>query len=309
MGRRDAMTQAHSRLPGITYEIGRRTERRLHLFRPDALMNQVFLYCLGYAIQKSGTRLMAVALMSNHYHAIVHDPEGRICELTEVLNGLLTKATQAMRGWQGRVFDGAGPSYLELLTVDAIIDRTAYTLANPTAAGLVRYSKDWPGVRTRVSDIGVRTMTIARPPAFFAEDGTMPESVELRPELAGDVLERGGLEQAHARIADAVEKREAKARAEVEAAGWSFKGADRVLKSSPFARATTFEQRHGMNPRFASAGDEAALRAAIKREEEFVAQYGVARERWLAGERDVLWPAGTYAMRRWHRVRCAEPPG
>lgn len=29
------------------------------------------------------------------------------------------------------------------MTVNAIVDRTAYVLANPTAAGLVRYSKDW----------------------------------------------------------------------------------------------------------------------------------------------------------------------
>jgi hypothetical protein len=102
---------------------------------------------------------------------------------------------------------------------------------------------------------------------------------------------------------------EQKARAEVAAAGWSFKGADRVLKSSPYARAVTFEERHKLNPRYASAGDEEALDAAIERDAEFVAQYAAARERWLAGERDVVWPAGTNAMRRWHRVPCAAPTG
>lgn len=302
------MPRARPRLPGTTYEIERRTERRVHLFRPDPLMNQAFLYCLGYALEKTGTRLTAVTLMSNHYHAIVHDPGGRIAELTETLNGLLTKTTQIVRGWQGTVFDGSKPSYIELLTADAVVDRTAYTLANPTAAGLVRYSKDWPGVRTRVSDIGVCTITVARPRAFFADDGTMPDTVELRFEMPEALLERHGLEAAQARIAEAVEAKERKAHAEVAAAGWSFKGADRVLKLSPYSRAKTFEARHQLNPRYASAGDHEALNAAIERDGVFAVQYASARERWLAGERDVVWPAGTYAMRRWHNVRCADPP-
>ena len=271
-------------------------------------MNQVFLYCLGYALEKTGTRLTAATLMSNHYHAVVHDPEGRICELTELLNGLLTKTTQVVRGWQGSVFDGAGPSYVELLTVNAVVDRTAYALVNPTEAGLVRFSKEWPGVRTRVADIGTRTIRVKRPEAFFTEDGSMPEWVELRFEMPEALLEESGLDGAQARIADAVETQEKKARARIEAEGRSFKGRDRVLRSSPYARARTFEQRHELNPRYASAGDDEALDTAVARDKEFAERYRASRERWLAGERDVIWPAGTYAMRRWHHVPCADPP-
>jgi putative transposase len=302
------MPPPRCRLPGKVYMIQRRTERRVHLFRPDPLMIWVFLYCLAYALQKKGVVLIAVVVMSNHYHIVVYDPDGRISELTELLNGLLTKTTQALRGWQGAVFDRAGPSYTELLTVDAFIEKTAYTIANPTAAGLVRYSKDWPGVQTRVADIGARTMVIERPPVFFAEDGTMPERIELRFEIPEALLEQIGLEDARARIAAAVEAKESNAHAEVKAAGWSFKGAERVLKSSPYDRAKTFEDRGELNPRYACAGDHEALQAAITRDTIFVAAHASARERWLAGERDVLWPAGTDAMRRRHHVRCADPP-
>ena len=254
-------------------------------------------------------RLMAVVVMSNHYHVVVHDPTGDITVFTERLNGLLTKATQALRGWQGSVFDGAKPSYVELLTVDALIDQMAYALANPTAAGLVRYSKDWPGVRTRISDIGAeRATTIERPAgAFFAEEGAMPERVDLRYEMLEPLLEGSDLDSARARIADAVQVKENEARARLEAEGRSFKGVERVLKSSPYARATTFEQRHTLNPRY--AGDKEAREAAIERDRDFVVRYAVTRERWLEGERDVIWPAGTDAMRRRHRVPCTPPPG
>ena len=288
--------------------VERRTERRGHLFRPDALTNQVFLYCLGVALQETGMRLMAVTLMSNHYHAIVHDPSGNISAFTEKLHGLLTKATQALRGWQGSVFDGGKPSYVELLTVEAIVDRTAYALANPTAAGLVRYSKDWPGVRTRISEIGAeRTTIVARPTgAFFAEEGTMPESVSFRCEMLEPLLEGSDLDSARARIADAVEVKENETRSRLEAEGRSFKGVERVLKSSPYARAKTFEPRHTLNPRY--AGDKETREAAIERDRDFVERYAIARARWLEGERDVVWPAGTDAMRRRHRVPCTPPP-
>lgn len=167
-------------------------------------------------------------------------------------------------------------------------------------------------MRTRVAEIGGDPTDVERPPAFFAEDGAMPERVELQHEMPEELLEGeledGAIERARARIAAVAEAKEKQARAEMEAAGRSFKGADRVLKSSPYARAKTFEARHGLNPRYASAGDEEALAAVILRDAEFAERYAAARDRWLAGDREVVWPAGTYGMRRWHRVRCADPP-
>lgn len=129
------MTAVCSRLPAKVYMVGRRTERRVHLFRPDPLMNKVFLYCLAVAARKTKVSVMAAALMSNHYHAVVVDHDGRISEFTERFHLLLTKATQVYRGWIGKVFDSAKPSYVELLTPAAIIDKCGYTLANRPLRG------------------------------------------------------------------------------------------------------------------------------------------------------------------------------
>ncbi len=170
----------------------------------------------------------AIVLMGNHYHAIVTDREGRIPAFMERLNALLTKATQAHRGWVGRVFDGQKPSYVELLTPLAVIEKTAYVLANPSAAGLVRFSKEWPGVRTRVGDIGTRTLRIERPDVFFAEDGVMPEAVEIPLEMPDILVQLFGVEQSRRRIEEAVARHETRAQAEADAKGWAFKGADRV---------------------------------------------------------------------------------
>jgi len=40
----------------------------------------------------------------------------------------------------------------------------------------------------------------------------------------------------------------------------------------------------------------------------FVESYEACLARWQRGERDMLWPAGTWKMRVLHAVRCRPPP-
>jgi hypothetical protein len=300
------MPAAQPRRPGTYYMIGRRTERRVHLFRPDKRMDRLFLFCLGVGLAQSGVVLVAVVLMSNHYHAIVYDPDGSITRLTEKLNLLLTKATQTLRGWKGVVFDAEGPSYVELLTPRALIKKIGYALANPTLAGLVRKSADWPGVRTRVEDIGVGSITVERPTEFFAEDGCMPAEVVLRFEMPEVLIHIYGVKQARERIAAAVEAHEQEAHRRAAEKRWVFKGAERVLKVSPYSRAKSLEDHRELNPRYAGELDE--IKAAVARDREFVRRYRAARERWLLGDRHVVWPYGTDAMVRRHWVPCDRAP-
>jgi len=302
------MCPPEQRLPGKVYLVTRRTERRHLLFRPDGQMNRLFRYCLALAARKTGIVVHAVVLMSNHYHLVLTDPFGRVTELTEELNWLLTKTTQCLRGWVGRVFDGAKPSYVELLTPDAIVDKIAYVLANPVEAGLVRYGREWPGVRTRVADMGAPPQRTERPDCFFAEDGKLSEAAALRFELPDVLVDLHGVEGARQRLAEAVERREEALRAEARAANKSFMGATRVRKASPYGRAKTYEPRHGLDPRLAAGGDKETLEERKRERREFQEHHEWCRTRWFGGERDLLWPAGTDHMRRRHGVRCADPP-
>ena len=134
----------------------------------------------------------------------------------------------------------------------------------------------------------------------------MPETAELRFELPPAIVEERGVDGAKAAVTRAIEEAEQDARKHWEKERRPFKGARGVRKTSPYQRATTYEERHKLRPRYACGGDFEALFAAIARDREFVRLYADARERWLRGERDVVWPAGTWAMRRFHHVRCAE---
>ena len=133
----------------------------------------------------------------------------------------------------------------------------------------------------------------------------MPEVAEMPVAMADELVEIYGVAQARQRIAEAVARHEAKGHAEAAAKGWAFKGAERVLKGSPYSLAKTLEDRHQLNPRY--AGDSEWIKAAVARNVVFRERYRAARERWLAGDRHVIWPAGTYAMKRWHRVPCEIP--
>jgi REP element-mobilizing transposase RayT len=48
--------------------ITRRCSERRFFLRPDALVTQIFLYCLGTAAAMFGVQLHAFVAMSNHYH-------------------------------------------------------------------------------------------------------------------------------------------------------------------------------------------------------------------------------------------------
>jgi REP element-mobilizing transposase RayT len=55
--------------------ITRRCSQRQFLLRPDKKTNGVFAYCLAEAAKRHRIQLIAWIAMSNHFHAVVHDPD------------------------------------------------------------------------------------------------------------------------------------------------------------------------------------------------------------------------------------------
>ena len=63
------------------------------------------------------------------------------------------------------------------------------------------------------------------------------------------------------------------------------------------------EDLFGRNPTV-SASSRWDRVEAQQRRQDFLAAYRSARERWLAGEKDVVFPAGTWLLKRRFGVRC-----
>ncbi len=71
-------------------------------------------------------------------------------------------------------------------------------------------------------------------------------------------------------------------------------------RSSPVSR----EKRFGINPKIAAKNKWLRIEA-IQRRKEFLSAYHKAYKRWRDGEREVLFPVGTYTLRILAGVRCA----
>ena len=132
----------------------------------------------------------------------------------------------------------------------------------------------------------------------------MPETVTLvvaaPPAHRND---RGGwAERVHAGVRD----KERAAREERLAAGARVAGRRRILAASAFDRPTTREPRGNLRPHLACLNRERRLRelAALR---QFRAAHAEARRRFACGEREVLFPAGTFQMRVMAGARCAAP--
>lgn len=304
------MTQPRLILPGATYLVTRRTILRYHLFAPDPQTRGIFLYCLAMAARRTGVLVHVVVLMSTHPHLVVTDVEGRLPDFLHYLNRHVALAMKALRKWDGAVWDHEPTSVVELRTPDAVVQSSAYSIVNPVAAGLVRCAKDWPGITTRVDDIGRACWRIERPAHYFrADDDKWPPVVELHLAMPPAAAQLGlSDDQFRELVAEEVAQQEKAARRELTARRGSFLGADRCRKLDPFRRARTPEPLRSRNPTLAvGRGNREALVEAIARLRAFRLAYRQRLESWRAGERGAPFPAGTWLMRHRHGA-AVEPP-
>src|SRR5690606_34346660 len=72
-------------------------------------------------------------------------------------------------------------------------------------------------------------------------------------------------------------------------------GMDRVMKQDWRASPESFELRRGLQPTIAGANKWARIEA-LQRSKEWLQDYRAALERFVAGVRDVVFPAGTWWM-------------
>lgn len=300
------MSQPREIVPGATYLITRRVLRRHLLFRPDAAITQLLVYALAVSTRRYGIEVHAHCAMSTHLHLVVTDANGVLPRFLHFFHRIVALGTKVLRQWEGPVWDHEATSVVRLLTRAAVVEKIAYVLANPVAAGLVRHAREWPGAKADVSEIGRGVLRAARPTVYLdPANPQWPEEATLLLALPPGI-EPGNADAFRGEVAAELERQEAQAHAEVLRQGLRFLGAARVSKVSPYDRATTFEKLRGRNPTFAVGHQQGeAWRIAGAAVRAFRASYHAAMERWRAGVRSVVFPAGTWWMRMFHGVGVA----
>jgi putative transposase len=291
------MTAPRQVLNGTTYLVTRRCVQRQFFLKPSRVTNEVFQYLLATAAQRYGVELHAYCVMSNHYHLVVTDPHARLPAFQQYLDGLVARAINAHLGRRDYFWGSDTFSAVALVGPRDVVDKAAYALANPVAAGLVRAGRRWPGLWSRPEAVGADGRLVQRPRHFFDPAGGLPESVPLK------LTTPPGFPTAIAyreQLTVALAEREAEASLKVT----GFIGVARVLAQKATARPRSVEPRPKLNPRVA-ARDNWKRIEALRRLVSFLADYRAALQEWHQGRTRVLFPAGTYQMRVAFGVACA----
>ncbi|WP_437962109.1 transposase [Sorangium sp. So ce119] len=295
------MSQPREVIPGATYMITRRVLRRHLLFRPDATITQLLVYALAVSARRYSIEVHALCAMSSHLHLVVTDTKGVLPRFLQFFHRIVALGTKVLRKWEGPVWDHEATSVVRLLTRAAVVEKTAYVLANPVAAGLVPHASEWPGAKVDVGELGRGVLHAARPSAYLDPDNPQwPKSVTLSLALP-PVYEQAGAESFRCEVAAELGRLEAQIHAEARRQGLRFVGVKRVSAISPYERATSSEALRDRNPTFAVGRQQGrAWRIAAAAVRTFRTSYRAALERWRAGVRTAVFPAGTWWMCTFH---------
>ncbi|MEO8903908.1 MAG: hypothetical protein ABI488_16440 [Polyangiaceae bacterium] len=241
--------------------------------------------------------------MSNHWHGVVSDPDGRLPEFLERFHRLVARAQNASLGRWENFWSNDKTSVVWLVSEEDVLEKIAYTVANPTVAGLVHSPFEWPGVISHRFD---EIRNVEMPDIFFDEDGELPEEAELcmtRPNIFPELSDVALL----ARIQTAVAERVQSARNDMANRGLRFLGRSAILQQPFDGIPRTSAPRRSPSPRLAAKSPANRLQG-IRRVVEFLRAYRAAWLAWRDGDRNATFPFGTYALRIYASVRCGQPP-
>jgi putative transposase len=292
-------------VPGETYLITRRCTQRAYLLRPDDETNAVFAYCLAEAAERHDIGLVAWNPMSNHHHAVVHDPKGRLPAFLEHFHKMIAKAMNARWDRSENFWSSEETCVTRLVTNHDILEKVVYVLCNPVAADLVDRVQDWPGISS-LAYMGKKQTKHRRPRFYFREDGAMPEVVTLRAMVPSRITKNESAAAWWDRVRKAVRAREEMLREKRMKSKRRVMGRKAVLKKPPTETPKTPAPKGKLRPCIACKDEERRILELVALQE-FRAAYKAARLRWAAADRRVAFSFGTYRLLALG-VRCAPPP-
>jgi hypothetical protein len=282
--------------------ITRRCSERRFFLRPDDETNNAFLYCLGLAAQRATVDVTYSAAMSNHHHTGIRDPEGNFHVFTEHFHGLLARCQNARLGRFENFWSSEPTSVVRLVEPNDVLDKMVYAFTNPCAADLVDKAEEWPGVSTYHAALASGWLVATRPRHFFREKGGMPDVVSIRIARPRGFEHLSQTEWAEL-LGERVRAKEAEHRRRRIELGITVLGRTRILGQDPFDAPKSHAPHFHISPRVAAKSKWARIET-LMRNKGFLARYREALLGHLAGIAEVLFPFGTYWMRKFGKVAC-----
>ncbi len=127
--------------PGAWYHIMNRGRRREDIFstKEDYI---AFIEVLKEAVSLWNINIVAYCLMPNHYHLLIHTPEGNLSRCMRHINGVYTQRYNRTNRHDGQLFRGRYKSIL-LDSDNYLTVLVRYIHRNPLRAGMVGRLEDY----------------------------------------------------------------------------------------------------------------------------------------------------------------------
>jgi putative transposase len=128
--------------PGAWYHVMNRGRRRERIFQ-DGNDYQAFIDLLRSTSEMFHADVSAFCLMPNHYHLLIHTPEGNLTRCMRHIGGVYTQHFNRRHAHEGQLFRGRYKAVL-VEEEEYLLGLVRYIHFNPIKAGLVEDLKEYP---------------------------------------------------------------------------------------------------------------------------------------------------------------------
>jgi len=288
--------------PNTTYMESRRCSERRFFLRPSKRSNQIYLYCLALAAQKYQVELHSFCAESNHEHSLSTDTLGNHPEFRQFKNSFIARAMNVELHRREAFWGPTDREVVVLVDEGAQREALVYALANPVKDGLVHHGYQWPGPRSKPSDIE-KEFIINRPKGGFFKNSSLPATVVMKLTMP-PALRHLPLEEAVATLEKEERAAEVGYREARRNSSKPFLGRRAVRKQSPFDCPKGRPPFRRLNPRI-KCKDAGLRQRLLQKLKAFQAAYASARLAWKNPTEQVSFPYGTYQLRVLYGVPIA----
>ncbi len=287
--------------PGTLVEVTDVTIQNRYLLRPSDELNDIVIGVLGHAQSLYDMTVCGAVALSTHLHLLLvpKDPEHLADFMCHVKTNL-SKEVGRLHDWPGKLWKGRYKMVLVSDEEQAQVRRFEYLISNSVKEGLVDRVAEWPGVHTAEALVEGTLLTgtwydrtkehLARQrnEDFDPDDFATEERLVLSPLPCWAHLPP---EEYRGRVVEIVARIDEEAAQERQRTGSRSLGVKKILRTSPHKR----PRRVGKSPRPRfHAATKRVLQQMRKAHAEVVAAFREASQRLLAGDRDAVFPEGTF---------------
>jgi REP-associated tyrosine transposase len=296
--------------PQTTYLLTRRTLERRFFLNPDPQTARTLLFTIAFYATKHGIKVHAFVFMSNHIHLVVTDMRGNLPDFTRDLYSTVARVMNK-KMHRREIFWASGTGGATVLIGEqTIVEKIAYTITNPVAAGVVPLHTRWKLNQNHskiplLSTLGAikrrKRNRLPRPKNYFKAQGSAVAdygilTLEPPPEMDE--------EKFYQELESCVKKKEKELQELHKHSNKPFLGMKNSIQTGPQYMPLKTEKNSQLNPLLACSDPTRLIGEKIILKQ-FRHAHKECRIKVLAGKRAVIFPEGTYVMLKLFSVKTA----